>query len=103
MNFLQTVIIEPYVSKDAFHKSTYGEGVSVPANVQDITSRDSNGKVGAMTTVSAWVALPPSTSITNEDRITLPNGSVTLIKSLSLIENYRTGSVQYIEVNIVGV
>lgn len=99
MKFVQSVGIEPFVSKDAHHNCTYGTSVTIAANADYITKKitDQNGKEIVST---AWMALPPETVLSGNERITLPNGSKQFIGSHGPATNYRTGETHYIEVYV---
>jgi len=97
MKFVQSVTIEPLVSKDAYHNSTYGTSVSVKANIDYIIKNMIDSRGNEIIT-SAWVALPAGTAITYDSRITLPDGSKPYVGSICPAMNYRTKKVEYIEV-----
>lgn len=99
MKFVQTVQIEPFVSKDAHHNVTYGTAATVSANVDYITKKIT-AQNGNEIVSTAWVALPPETVITGNERITLPNGTKQFIGSFGPATNYRKGETHYLEVYV---
>lgn len=74
----QTVQVEPFVSRDAYGKATFGAAVSYRARVNFKThfvrNNDAEQVVARGT---AWLAT--SANITVNDRITLPDGSHPLL------------------------
>jgi len=99
LKFVQSVSIAPFVSKDAYHKVTYGTAVTVKANVDYIIKNMIDSRGNEIVT-SAWIALPAGTSLTYDSKITLPDGSTPYIGSIAPAVNFRTGNTEYIEVYV---
>jgi hypothetical protein len=99
MKYPQTVTLERYVSKDAYHNVTYGTPETIPAFI-DYTIKKVIDFTGTEIVTSAWISFPPGTIIDYKDRVTLPDGSKPVIGSIAPICNYRTRTTQYIEVYV---
>jgi len=97
MKFSRSITLAPYVSKDAFHKNTYGTAVTVAANIFSIIKVYTD-KSGSEVISSAKLMLPKTTIIGYEDQITLPDGTTPYIGSIAAESNQRTGECHYIEV-----
>lgn len=99
MPFSESITLEPYVSQTSGHVRTYGTAVTIPANIAEVEKlvRDDQGieKV-----VSSVVAIPPGTTISNKDRMTLPDGSQPVIVSISKAVDIPRKRVLYIEINV---
>lgn len=74
MGFPSTVTRYPYSSKDAHHKVTYGTSASLSCNYskKDQVVSGQNGK-DILTAV--WLQFPAGTSISEKDKIVLPDGT----------------------------
>jgi hypothetical protein len=99
LDFPRTVTIAPYVSKDAHMAVTYGTPITYPACVEYITKYMINFR-GASFITSSWVALPPGTPVTVQDKITLPDGSTPYIGSIAEAYDEEAHQVIYIEVYV---
>src|SRR5665647_1421872 len=97
MKFSKSITLAPYVSKDAFHKNTYGTAVTVDANIFPIIKIYTD-KSGSEVVSSAKLMLPKNTVIGYDDKITLPDNSTPYIGSIASESNQRTGECHYIEV-----
>jgi len=69
----ETIVVEPYSSKDAYGKITYGSEVSYKARVEDKETiiRDTKNNEVVST---GRIFIAGEKTLTTEDRITLPNG-----------------------------
>ena len=99
MRFVQSVSLSKFVSRDAYHNVTYGAPSTISANI-DYTIKKIIDATGNEIVTYAWIALPPTTSINYNDKLTLPDNSNPVIGSISPIYNYRTQSTEYIEVYV---
>jgi hypothetical protein len=99
MKYPQAIGLQKYSAIDAYHNITYGTSQNIPAFI-DYTIKKVMDFTGAEIVTSAWIALPPNTSIDYRDKITLPDGSTPIIGSIAPICNYRTRQTQYIEVYV---
>jgi len=95
MKFPDTVTVEPFASKNASHEVSYGTSRSQKCNyteLKEVTAEGDN------TIVSAWIAFPPGTSISSEDRITLADGTKPAISSIQRIERPSRKKEEYVRV-----
>jgi hypothetical protein len=97
MDFPETVTIAPFVSSDVYGNITHGEGVTVPACIDYLIKNIKDFRGNEFIT-SAWVALPPATTIGYRDKLTLPDGSSPYIGSIGRAYDYESKTVVYIEV-----
>lgn len=99
MRFPQSITLEKFVSRDAYHNITYGAPSTVHAAIEYIIKKIIDA-TGTEIVTSAWIALPPNTSISYNDKITLPDNSTPVIGSIAPVFNYRTKQNHYIEVYV---
>lgn len=87
MFFPAQVTIYPYNSTDAHHKVTYGTPVTQSCKYSQVlkTLKDSNG-TEIITT--GWLMFPPNISISEKDKIVLPDGKTSKIVKLQRIKNH---------------
>lgn len=98
MEFPYSCTIAPYVSNDGFD-STYGTAVSSECNYFETEEVDDEG---SNATISAWMALPPSTSVSKNSQITLSDGTRPPVKKVTSIRRSSDNEVEYVRV-ILGV
>jgi hypothetical protein len=99
MEFTRSVTIAPYVSTDVHGKNTYGTPVTVPACI-DYLMKNIKDFRGNEVITSSWIALPPNTSISLKDQITLPDGSTPYIGSIGEAYDEEAREVVYKEVYV---
>jgi len=95
MKFPDTVTVEPFSSKNAAHEVSYGTSRSQKCNYTELTEVTAEGD---NTVISAWIAFPPGTSISSEDRITLADGTKPTISSIQRIERPTRKKEEYVRV-----
>lgn len=98
MDFPFTCAIEPFLSTDGYDL-TYGTSISTECNYFETEDTDDEG---SNANVSAWLALPPETTISQNSRVTLPDGTQPPIKKISKIRRLSDNEIEYIRV-ILGV
>jgi hypothetical protein len=97
MVYTRSVTIAPCISTDLHGKNTYGTAVTVPACV-DYTVKNIRDFDGNTFITSAWIALPPTTTINYKSKVTLPNSDTSYVGSISEAYDEEAGEVLYLEV-----
>lgn len=96
-NGRQTVTITPFSAQDALGKRTYGTEVTVKCFInyieKNIKDFDNNEFI-----TSAVIRIPGVSTVTRQDKITLPNGESPYIGSISQKSNYRLNRTSYTEI-----
>lgn len=77
----------PYVSKDSYHKVTYGTPETIDCKYAKL-SKMVEGKNGKAVKVVAWTSFPDGTVINYDDKIDLPDGSFSEIVLIHKIHNH---------------
>lgn len=96
MKFPKTCTIENKTSKDSFHSITYGTPVTVACNYNLKHEIEPDGSI---ILTFGWAVLPAGTTITHDTRITI-DGYTPQIILLKNIENYRTGEIEGIKLEL---
>jgi hypothetical protein len=99
MNYTRSVTIAPCNSEDVYGKRTYGTGVVTPACI-DYVQRNIKDFRGNEFITSGWIALPPSTTLAYNSKITMPDGSNPYIGSIGDAYDEEAGVVLYKEVYV---
>jgi len=95
MKFPDTVTVYPFSSKNASHEVSYGTSRSQKCKYNELKEVSQEGD---NTIVSAWLALPPGTSISAEDKIVLADGTNPAISSIQRIERPTRKKEEYVRV-----
>jgi len=95
MDFPDTVTVYPFSSKNASHEVSYGTSRTQKCNYTELVEVSQEGD---NTIVSAWVAFPPGTSITQQDKIVLADGSIPAISSIKRVDRPTRKKEEYVRV-----
>lgn len=98
MDFPDSCSIESITSSDGFD-STYGTPSPSECYYDCVSELDDEG---SNLIVSAWLALPPGTTIYPNSRITLSDGTTPPIKKITEVRRLSDNDVEYIRV-ILGI
>lgn len=86
--FFPTIVTRyPYLNKNAHHKVTYGDAVTLSCKYAE-KSEKTQDQNGDEILVSAWLMFPPSTVINFDDKIVLPDGSSQKVVTVHRIRNH---------------
>jgi hypothetical protein len=93
----QSVTIAPFSAQDALGAKTYGTAATVKCFInyveKNIKDFDNNEFI-----TSAVIRIPGTSTVTRQDKITLPNGESPYIGSISQKTNYRLNRTSYTEI-----
>ncbi len=97
----QTITLEPSTGQASPYagSETYGPPVEVAADIENEFKKITNS-AGKEVVASAVITLSPETTISAEDRLTLPDGEQPDIISIKTIKNKRTGQLHSYEVYV---
>jgi hypothetical protein len=99
MEYTRSVTIEPCTGEDVYGKRTYGTAVTVPACIECLIKNIKDFRGNEFIT-SGWLALPPSTAIAYNSRVTMPDGSHPYIGSIGDAFDEEAGEVLYKEIYV---
>ena len=99
MRYTRSVQIAQCTSEDVYGNRIYGTAVTVPA-VIDYLIKNIKDFRGNEFITSGWLALPPSTTVSYNSKITLPDGSSPYIGSIGDAYDEEAGAVLYLEVYV---
>jgi len=94
MDFPDSCTIAPFVSDDGFDSSY---GVPVPSECYYNEGKEINNE-GSNQIISAWIGFPPETTIADNSRITLEDGSQPPIVKIRHVKRLSDNEVDYIRV-----
>lgn len=92
-----TIMIEPYLDRDQYGRRIYGQAVQLRCLVSGVNQLV-RAKDGAQVVSSTRVNIAGPATITNQDRITLPDGSRPDIAAVRTFADPTTGDMQNVEV-----
>lgn len=95
MDFPDVVTVYPFVSKNASHDVSYGTARTQKCKYTELTEVTQEGD---NTVISAWVAFPPRTVLSAEDKIVLGDGSQPAIASIQRIKSAVDNREVYVRV-----
>ncbi|MDD4588863.1 MAG: hypothetical protein PHG06_00340 [Parabacteroides sp.] len=96
MNFPDSCSIEPAISNDGYDP-TYGTAITSECRY---TEASENTTGGSGLVFSAWLGLPPGTTITPASRITLTDGSKPPIVKIRDVKRLSDNEIEYIRVTL---
>lgn len=96
MDFPDSCSIEPFVSSDGYDP-TYGTAINSECRYTEALE---NTTGGSGLVFSAWLGLPPGTTITPASRITLTDGSKPPIVKIREVKRLSDNEIEYIRVTL---
>lgn len=96
MDFPDSCLIEPFFSNDGFD-SSYGTAITSECFYSEIAEINDGG---SFLVVSAWLGLPPETTIAPNSRVTLKDGTQPPIATIRNIRRLSDNEVEYIRVTL---
>lgn len=97
MDFLDACTIYPKSSIDGDQDITYSASFVSKCNIH---YEYENDPAGNNVLINAWVALPPKTSISSQDKIVLPDNVIPNILSVERIRSLATHRETYVRVEL---
>jgi hypothetical protein len=99
MVYTRSVSIAACTAEDVYGNRTYGTAATVPACI-DYVIRNIKDFRGNEFITSGWIALPPTTTVAYNSKITMPDGETPYIGSIAEAYDEEAGEVLYKEIYV---